>query len=415
MTTHPLGHNPLLSGGSDLSPDHSGGLGADPGLWLAEGDTLLTGSDVSGLAHDSTAEWLYYLGQSKPVGLSPHTDNDSSAGGSAANNDAISTTVSLVDNYGSGFPHAGPPGLDFFTKPGGGGGGGGGHGGHGGGGGGGLTPYSTTINGIHFVANWDSSVANAPSGFQSGFETAIANVLGALSGPLGGAMTVTMNVGWGEVGGQSISRFALGESSTYIDQVGYSALQSKMGYLPSGDPISGSHYYWVSTAQEKALGLVGDNTSVDGSVGFGSSFSWDFSPTTPPGSGQYDFIGVAEHEITEVMGRIALLGGTVGGAANSYSSFDLFRFSGPDTRSLQAGSTAYFSFDGGKTSSGNGSSPSLTYFNTQAGGDYGDWASSAGNDAYDAYAGTGVAYTLSSVDQLVMDALGYGTLPTVTA
>ena len=47
-----------------------------------------------------------------------------------------------------------------------------------------------------------------------------------------------------------------------------------------------------------------------------------------------------------------------------------------------------------------------------AGGDISDWASSAGKDAYNAFTGTGATYT-STVDKLVMDVLGYGTLPTV--
>ncbi len=37
--------------------------------------------------------------------------------------------------------------------------------------------------------------------------------------------------------------------------------------------------------------------------------------------------------------------------------------------------------------------------------------SGAGKDAYNASSGTGAAYT-STVDKLVMDVLGYGTVPT---
>ncbi len=77
-----------------------------------------------------------------------------------------------------------------------------------------------------------------------------------------------------------------------------------------------------------------------------------------------------------------------------------------------AGSTAYFSFDGGNSSGApNLAGSSTTNFNTIAGGDISDWASSAGNDAYNAFSGTGAAHT-STVDRLVMDVLGYGT-PTV--
>jgi hypothetical protein len=416
MATHSLGHNPLLPDTAGLSDDLSfdflppkpghGALGADPGLWLADHDSLPIGGDLS----ENISEWLYYLGQSKPISLLPHFDDNSS--NAASSGGAAPTTVALVEDYGSGFPHAGPPGIDLFAKPGGGSGSGGGHGGgKGGGGGGGVpTPYSVTINGIHFVADWDSSVGSAPSGFVSGFETAVNNVLNTLSGPIGGSsITITMNVGWGEVGGQSLSRGALGQSSTWIEQRDYATLQHAMGDLPP-DATAGSGTFWVATAEEKALGLGVQQTSLtnDGSVGFGSNYSWNFAGS--PGSTQYDFIGVAEHEITEVMGRIALLGGTVGGVSNSYTPYDLFRYTSQGTQSLTAGADAYFSFDSGVSSDGSGDPNHRTYFNTQAGGDYGDWqssgANSAGIDAYDAFAKTGTVY-LSPVDQQVMHALGY--------
>src|SRR5439155_17447055 len=120
--------------------------------------------------------------------------------------------------------------------------------------------------------------------------------------------------------------FALGQSLTYIEERGYSEFQTHMASMasvPSTDPIAGAHQYWVPTAEEKALGLgVMDKTlTSDGAVGFGSRFSWDFSGNVLPGSNKYDFVAVAKHEISEAMGRIAVLGGTVGGVPNSYTPF----------------------------------------------------------------------------------------------
>src|SRR5262249_20657355 len=148
---------------------------------------------------------------------------------------------------------------------------------------------------------------------------------------------------------------------------------------------------------------------------FSSSVSWNFSTGT--GSG-YDFISVAEHEISEAMGRIALLGETISDSGtiyqNGFSPMDLFRYSAPNQLSLVGGQTAYFSPNGGSSS---GSQPnnltgsSFSYFNSTAGGDWGDWqssgATSAGKDAYVAFASSGTQYALSNVDQTLMAALGY--------
>lgn len=380
-------------------------LGSDPGLWLADDNSfsLLVGDDAASGAQNSAAAWSYYSGLSKPAALPQSSDSDR---GSLV----TAQTVALVEDYGSGLPQSGADAVNLFAqgKPGGGGGGGGGV----------PQPYSYTNNGITLGINWDSSVGSAPSGFVSGFKTAVNSLLNTLGPAIGSnSITITLAVGWGETGGSKLSPFALGQSLTYIERHSYADLQgSAMGtYLPA-DPTGGTGNYWVPTAEEKALGLpVQDLTlTIDGAVGFGSRFSWNFNGS--PGSGQYDFIAVAKHEISEAMGRIALLGATVGGVANSYTPFDLFRFTDVGTPSLTGGADAYFSFDGGNSSTGSGSS-NRTYFNTQAGGDWGDWQSSgahsAGADAYNAFASTGVAYSTGTVDQLAMDAIGYGKLPTI--
>ena len=90
---------------------------------------------------------------------------------------------------------------------------------------------------------------------------------------------------------------------------------------------------------------------------------------------------------------------------------DLFRYSAQGQPSLIGGLDAYFSFDGGASSNGSTSSPSFTYFNSTAGGDWGDWQSSgghtAGNDAYNAFASSGTQYSLTPIDQTVMNVLGF--------
>lgn len=291
---------------------------------------------------------------------------------------------------------------------------------HGGGGGGGTTPptyVSPTENGLTFVINWDSSVGNAPTGFVDAFKTAIGYFLANSGSPT--PITITLNVGWGEAGGQRLSIGALGESLTNINMVPYSQLYGALtnyGYVPSTDPLLGTtHSYWVASAEEKALGLISNNSSLDGSLGFSSRVTWDFA-NSAPASGQYDFVSVAEHEISETMGRISLLGASISDNGliytNGYSPLDLFRYSAQGTLSLSPSQAAYFSPDGGLSSGGmNPAGSAITYFNSTAGGDRGDWqssgANSAGNDAYNAFASTGIQYTASAVDSAVMHALGY--------
>src|SRR5207253_716430 len=136
-----------------------------------------------------------------------------------------------------------------------------------------------------------------------------------------------------------------------------------------------------------------------------------FDPNNQSVPGTYDFIAVAQHEISEVMGRMALVGGSVGNTSNGYSALDLFRYSGNGTRQLTPGQTAYFSIDGGKTN--------LNNFNTTAGGDWGDWAASAGNDSYNAFISSGSSFSVTGSDLTVMDAIGWdliggSTPPTVS-
>src|SRR5439155_2427513 len=167
-------------------------------------------------------------------------------------------------------------------------------------------------------------------------------------------------------------------------------LKAKMAYLPA-DATNGAGTFWVPTAEEKALGLT-PSTTTDGAVGFASAYSWSFSGPPAAGSGQYDFQAVVKHEISEVMGRISVLGGSVGGVANSYTPFDLFRYTDVGTQSLVAGANSYFSADGGVSSTGN-TADGKGYFNTVSGGDWGDWGGGGltATDAYNAFANSGTA------------------------
>jgi hypothetical protein len=80
--------------------------------------------------------------------------------------------------------------------------------------------------------------------------------------------------------------------------------------LPASGPVVGANLD-IGTAEAKALGLIdAGDPAVDGYVGFASNATWSFAPDVTPAAGTYYFIGVVEHEITELLGRVSLLGQT---------------------------------------------------------------------------------------------------------
>jgi hypothetical protein len=175
------------------------------------------------------------------------------------------------------------------------------------------------------------------------------------------------------------------------------------------DPTSGGSF-WIPTTQEKALGLLaGNNAASDGTFLYNSTLSYTFNPANRMVPGEFDFIGVAEHEISEIMGRIPGLGTTIGGVSNGYLPYDLFRYTGTNTRGItNTGAGNYFSLDNGVTD--------LQGYNNAAmnGGDPQDWNGANPTDPYNAGTSAGQGHMISGVDITAMNVLGYD-LATVPA
>jgi Hint domain len=264
--------------------------------------------------------------------------------------------------------------------------------------------------------NWDTSVDGAPQEFKN----AINYVVNLFDATFTNPVIINIDVGWGEIAGRAISSGTIGESQIAPSAVyDYSTLRTALiddansstnplqlaavATLPTTDPANGGTFNF-GTAEAKALGLVSkDASTLDGYVGFNSTANWSFSPTANPSADEFDFIGVAEHEITELMGRVSGVG------TSNYSAMDLFRYSAAGLRDLTPGqnssnSTAYFSIDNGKTALG-------SWNNKLQNGDLGDWypegPAPGGNDAFNDISDAGVLNRLSSTDLTLMNVLGW--------
>ena len=51
-------------------------------------------------------------------------------------------------------------------------------------------------------------------------------------------------------------------------------------------------------------------------------------------AGKIDFIGVAMHEFSEIMGRIGIMGVDIGNGTSDYMLFDLYHYTGAGMRGL---------------------------------------------------------------------------------
>jgi len=270
------------------------------------------------------------------------------------------------------------------------------------------TPAPTLVGksgGFQIDLIWDSSVAKAPAGFTAAVIAAATYYTTLFSN----SMVVNIAVGYGEIGGSALDSGALGESMSYGYLTNYTTVVNALkgdNYAPvtAQNAPTGAQFF-VTSAEAKALGLIsGSATAIDGYVGFTSAYPMNYSTTgTGTAANQFNMLAIAEHEISEIMGRIGLEGARFNGIP-TYTPLDLFNFKSAGVLTL-SGSGGYFSVNGGKTNLG-------TYNNaTLNGGDVADWASSkkptSAYDAYNAFTWPGFNGVVSPSDIVADAAVGY--------
>ena len=263
------------------------------------------------------------------------------------------------------------------------------------------------------VPTWDSSItsdSNAAT-IESTINTAIQFYEASFSDP------VTVNIYFEEMSTAGLE----GHSNWWYYDLSYAqfraALQSDasttndtlaLAHLPGGsaNPVTGSGYVRVKTANLRALGFTGYTSGlaggVDGIIGLHTSQMNLSRASIDPN--KYDLMATAEHEMDEVLG---LCSGLDSSSSDPFPE-DLFRYTTSGSRTYTTGGdNAYFSLDG---------VTDLARFNQNtdgySGGDYGDWWSSGARvpQVQDAAITPG-ATPNPKVELTALDVIGYHLVP----
>ena len=280
---------------------------------------------------------------------------------------------------------------------------------------GGASPASTLVgnaHGLEIDLIWDSSVTSAAN--WKAIESSVIFAAEIFTSLFTNHDVLNIAVGFGEVAGSALQAGALGESASLgylvpndgtVDaalgaadaQLVHAGLMSPNA-VSALDGVAGASFF-ITSADAKALGLVDPAAGLDGFIGLSNTAPISFGHLFA-GRSQYDAIGIAAHELSEVMGRVGLEGASLGPFNDVYTPLDEFRYTAPGLPDLVP-SAGYFSLNDGRTEL-------LPFNDPNNGGDAADWATarSTRDNAFDAFSPPGPAF-VTPVDILTMVALGY--------
>ena len=180
-------------------------------------------------------------------------------------------------------------------------------------------------------------------------------------------------------------------------------------------------------ANAKAIGLIAaDDSNLDAAITFNSDLNFDFDPSDGIGAGQFDFIGVAIHEIGHAMGftsGVDTLEFNSGRPAANSQFATIFDFARHSADSIAAGAeldltadsrTKFVSFDGGLTTG----APGINHFSRGArfGGSMrqaSHWRDGLGLGIMDPTIGFGEETLVTELDINAFDVIGYNRIVAV--
>jgi len=318
-----------------------------------------------------------------------------------------------------------------------------------------VTPQATTDFVIKLQYN--ASMAYAPTGFKLGLNEAVTYFEHLFTNK----ETVTIGVGYGEIGGAALGSGVLGVAGpTNGVTVSYGAFQAALASHATSDVQISAAHFLATTANQAAGALYASTHNTAGglvtpdevvapsvinddadelyfALSAAAATAGTAATMTDPTHGGRIYVASAEAKALGLMapdapgldgvmgfssrygfsydpanrgvsGKFDFIGvvehelthalGRIALLGTGYdSALDLFRYSADGVHALSPTTRAYFSVDGGHTNQ--------AWFATTS--DLGDWASSPTADANNAFATAGTPNVFSAVDIMEMNALGY--------